>query len=71
MRKINFNDAWLFTHGKNVSEFVDYAFRKYSDATGPASRVYDHANWDEVDLPHDWAVALPVNPKANVSACVS
>jgi beta-galactosidase len=34
-------------------------------STGPAKPGFDDNSWTNVDLPHDWAVALPFDQKAN------
>ena len=34
---------------------------------GPASTVFSDATWRGVNLPHDWAVELPFDPKADTS----
>lgn len=65
MKKINFNKGWEFILGQEVDGFPLYGFQKYSDATGPAARRYEYSNWERVDLPHDWAAALPIDPNGN------
>lgn len=34
-------------------------------STGPASPRFSDTNWTSLDLPHDWAVALPFDPQSN------
>ncbi len=34
---------------------------------GPAGAKFDDSAWREVDLPHDWAVALPLSPAGSPS----
>ena len=68
MKKINFNKSWFFTLDQNIDAFSGFGFEKYSAATGAATRFYDHNNWDRIDLPHDWAVALPKDLAANTFA---
>ena len=34
-------------------------------STGPAKPGFDDSSWTSVDLPHDWAVALPFDRNAN------
>ena len=58
MEKINFNRSWEFTLGINLEENSEFGISKITSASGGASRYYDYNNWEKVDLPHDWAVAL-------------
>ncbi len=59
MKQLNFNKDWEFTLDHDLDAFSLYGFRKYSDAMGAPARFYEHNNWQKIDLPHDWAVALP------------
>jgi len=34
-------------------------------STGPAKPGFDDSSWTSLDLPHDWAVALPFDPQSN------
>ena len=65
MKKINFNKNWEFTFENALDAFNTFGFDKYSDAAGAAARFYDHSNWERIDLPHDWTVALTKNPLSN------
>jgi beta-galactosidase len=38
---------------------------KAGSGYGPASAYFSDASWRSVDLPHDWAVELPFDPKAD------
>src|SRR5438105_2927520 len=39
--------------------------RPAGSGRGPASTDFSDAAWRKVDLPHDWAVELPFDPKAD------
>ncbi|MBR6727758.1 MAG: beta-galactosidase, partial [Clostridia bacterium] len=65
MKKINFNKNWEFTFENALDAFNTFGFDKYSDAAGAAARFYDHSNWERIDLPHDWTVALTKSPLSN------
>jgi len=65
MKKINFNKSWMFTLDANLDCHNTFGFKKYTSAIGAAARFYANSNWEIVDLPHDWAVALPKNPFAS------
>ena len=58
MKKINFNKNWKFAFQNSMDEFNTFGFDKYSDAAGAPARFYDYSNWENVDIPHDWAVLL-------------
>ena len=68
MKRFNFNKDWRFTLENNLDAFNMFGMDKYSDAGGAAGRFYDYSNWDKIDLPHDWAVALPKDLRANTFA---
>ncbi len=63
MRKIDFNKGWEFAFDNEIDGFTSFGLTKYGAATGPAAKRCDYLNWEKIDLPHDWAVALPVNPE--------
>lgn len=68
MKKLNFNKNWGFKFDKYIDEYTDFGTRKYGDATGAARRFLDCNNWEKIDLPHDWAVALPKEIQGNMFA---
>ena len=49
-RRVSFNGGWRFFKGA---------------AEGAEQPGYSDAHWDEVRLPHDWAIAGPFDPKLN------
>ena len=65
MKKLTFNKQWHFTLENEIDEFNLFGFDKYSDAAGAPARFYDHCNWEQVDLPHDWTLSLEKNPHGN------
>ena len=68
MKKLNFNKNWLFKLENDLEAFNEFGFRKYNSAIGAANRFYKYSNWEKVDLPHDWAVALQKTLDANAFA---
>ncbi|MFD1950781.1 beta-galactosidase GalA [Sphingomonas arantia] len=44
-----------------------YNAAKAGQAQGAAAMQYDDSDWPEIDLPHDWAAAMPFEETANVS----
>jgi beta-galactosidase len=57
--------GWKFHLGDDwgTGERLD----KAGQSTGPASPKFDDRTWRALNLPHDWAVELPFDPKADVS----
>lgn len=68
MQKINFNKGWTFAFENDLDAYNSYGLLKCSSAHGAAAQFYKNSNWKKIDLPHDWAVALPKNPAANTFA---
>ncbi len=66
-RIVNFDDDWKFHlgHAADVKKDFNYGipnvFAKSSKSEGntPMTDKFDDSNWQTVQLPHDWAVALP------------
>jgi beta-galactosidase len=55
--------GWKFHLGDDwgTGERLD----KAGQSTGPASPAFDDLSWRSLNLPHDWAVELPFDPKAD------
>ena len=49
-RRTSFNLSWRFLKG---------------DAPGAEEPGFDDSRWRELDLPHDWAIEGPFDPKYN------
>lgn len=72
---INIDKNWRFANGNacisgngfgnGTSYFTYFAKTGYGD--GPASPKFEDRIWQQVDLPHDWAVALPFAKEASHS----
>jgi beta-galactosidase len=64
--------GWLFHLGDIPMPAITgheqtYRNAKAGNAWGAAATRYNDAAWRKLDLPHDWAVEGPFDPKANVS----
>ncbi len=57
--------GWKFHLGDDWGP--GYLLTKAGTGIGPASTNFSDASWRSVDLPHDWAVELPFDPKADIS----
>lgn len=66
-KHINFDEGWKFHLGNAANPYLDfnYGIGNIFSKSGDISDVkalgvnYDDKTWDNVQLPHDWAVALP------------
>ena len=71
---MNFDCGWKFHLGHAVDNKEDFNYR-YSRLYGKTAENYgtcinptfDDSSWQEIDLPHDWVVALPFNKAADMS----
>lgn len=71
-RVASLDRGWLF-HAGDVpfpvitGHGMSYNNAKAGTAGGAAASDFDDSEWRSLDLPHDWAVEGPFDPKANVS----
>lgn len=61
MRRINFNENWEFALETDLPAYNKFGLLKYAESIGASSMYYDNSNWEQIDLPHDWAIKLPRN----------
>src|SRR3972149_11100631 len=54
--------GWKFHLGNEWG--IGQNLAKAGTGFGPASVVFSDASWRQVDLPHDWADRLPLDPNA-------
>jgi beta-galactosidase len=69
-QRLSLDQSWLFHEGDIPFPIVtghepSYSNAKAGSSSGAASPEYDDSSWQTVNLPHDWAVAQPFDPKAN------
>ena len=57
--------GWKFHLGNSWGIAQNLA--KAGTGSGPASTSFSDASWRPIDLPHDWAIELPFDPKADGS----
>jgi len=66
---------WRFAlgHAADASRDFEYlrdrSLVKAGEARGAASPNFDDSAWRPVDLPHDWAVELPLDPAGDKELC--
>jgi beta-galactosidase len=68
MTKISLDRGWKFHKGdipnpEVYTHTTCYMAAKAGGALGAASIDCDHGSWEDVDLPHDWAVENPFDEK--------
>ncbi|MBN1611637.1 MAG: beta galactosidase jelly roll domain-containing protein, partial [Polyangiaceae bacterium] len=57
------DSGWRFHLGNEWG--VGHSLAKAGTGMGPATLEFSDASWRRVDLPHDWAVELPFDPRAD------
>lgn len=73
--KLLMDRNWRFALGHGADPAKDYEFTrsrclvKAGEARGAASPKFDDSAWRNVNLPHDWAVELPFDPKGDKEVC--
>lgn len=73
--RVSLDEDWQFAlgHASDTSKDFNHAtgyfsyLAKTGFGDGPASPVFDDRMWRTVDLPHDWAVEMPFDPKGSHS----
>ena len=68
MKRIEFNTGWHFKLEKDIDWNCGLGFAKYGEASGGGARFLENNNWEEVTLPHDFALYLPKDRRANTFA---
>jgi len=62
---------WRFALGHAADDRRDFDFKRSSclvkagEARGAAGVKFDDSNWRQIDLPHDWAIELPLDPRGD------
>jgi beta-galactosidase len=71
-QRLSMDAGWHFALGNAADPVKDFGFGtqtfsygKAGQADGPASVKFDDRAWRVVDLPHDWAVALPFSDRGD------
>lgn len=60
--------GWRFALGHAADPALDFGFAgsrclvKAGEAGGAPSPKFDDSKWEQIDLPHDWAIELPLDP---------
>jgi beta-galactosidase len=73
--RLSMDSGWRFAFGRASDPRKDFNhatgyfsyFAKAGYGDGPAAKNFDDRAWRKLDLPHDWAVELPFDPKAGYS----
>ena len=68
-RRLKMDFDWKFSLGHAADIEKDFGYfprhAKTGDPTGPAHPKFDDSDWQTVDVPHDWAVALGYDENAD------
>jgi len=70
--RLSLDRGWLFHLGDVVDASTSghedtYSSVKAGNAKGAAGSEFDDSDWRRLDLPHDWAVEGPFDPKENIA----
>jgi len=72
--RLNIDRDWAFALGHAADPAGDFGygtsaffFAKAGYGDGPASARFDDRAWRRVDLPHDWAVEMPLDGRASTN----
>ncbi len=63
--RLLFDFGWKFHLGNEWG--IGQKLDKSGSGRGPASMAFSDASWRQVNLPHDWAIELPFDPRADAS----
>lgn len=73
-KKIALDNDWKFTFGHAKEPSKDLFYKIHNDFSKTKAKginfssiQYDDSTWLQIDLPHDWAVALPFSKEASCS----
>jgi beta-galactosidase len=73
--RLSLDRNWRFAHGHAADAARDFGFAasrclvKAGEARGAAGKAFDDSKWREVNIPHDWAIELPLDPKGDKELC--
>ena len=65
MKKQCFNCGWEFAFEKDLDAYNRFGLYEVQRGLGAPEHKYHFSNWKKIDLPHDWAVGLPKDMRAN------
>jgi beta-galactosidase len=69
--RLSLDDNWRFALGHAASAQKDFGFAasrclvKAGEARGAAAPKFDDSGWQQVQVPHDWAIALPLDAEGD------
>ena len=65
MKSLNFNKNWTFALEQDLDGYNHYGLHGAHKSQGAPECKYHYTNWKRIDLPHDWAIALPKDLRCN------
>ena len=63
--RINIDKNWEFCLENKMDGYNRFGFWKVMGGGRACEKFLQYNNWDKVDLPHDWALSLPIDNEAN------
>src|SRR5438045_947913 len=73
--RLSLDRNWRFAlgHAADASKDFDFArdraLVKAGEGRGAANPAFDDSNWRIINVPHDWAIELPLDPKGDKELC--
>src|SRR3954468_12304766 len=73
--RLSLDRNWRFALGHAANPALDFEFArdhslvKAGEARGAAGAKFDDSIWKTVNLPHDWAIELPLDPVGDKELC--
>src|SRR5881392_167787 len=73
--RLSLDRNWRFALGHAADPARDFEFArdrslvKAGEARGGAGKDFDDSNWRIVNVPHDWAIELPLDSKGDKELC--
>jgi len=65
MKTLNFDKDWRFCFENKMDGYNYFGLWKIEGGARACERFLDFNNWEKINLPHDWAIAMPIDKTAN------
>ena len=73
--RLSLDRNWRFKLGHAGNPAMDFEFArsrclvKAGEGRGAAGHTFDDSKWPIVNIPHDWAIELPLDPRGDKEVC--
>ena len=74
-QRLSLDRDWRFALGHAAHPALDFEFArdrslvKAGEARGAAGTKFDDSSWRAINVPHDWAIELPLDPNGDKELC--